>query len=238
MYRYRELAGGRRFRCEKCGRLKRVKYVPESNLCRQCALKEARLRNPNIPIQLADNLIVTKAVEKNISKQAYREIPPSKSENIGEAISFWSILVTFPSAYFIAKAISQEPKFYFWLGPACLAQLILMNVIDRFLAKPRKERKDKIARRVVEIAEIRKKAYEEAFRFYSSPEWIALRKRVIQEEGRVCADCGKQIKNDVDVTVDHKFPRSKYGNLELDRKNLRVLCRKCNSKKGARLLDW
>ena len=39
--------------------------------------------------------------------------------------------------------------------------------------------------------------------------------------------------DDDDVTVDHKKPRSKYPSLALKRDNLRVLCRVCNSRKGA-----
>jgi 5-methylcytosine-specific restriction protein A len=105
------------------------------------------------------------------------------------------------------------------------------------MVKPRKERFAIIERKVIEIAEIRKKTIEEALRFYSSPEWIAVRKRVIQEEGRICAECGKIIENDADVTVDHKSPRSKYREKELDRENLRVLCRRCNSSKGAKEFD-
>ena len=70
---YRELAGDRKFRCAECGRVKRVKYVPTSNLCRRCAVRKAtekRRSIPNIPITLADNLVVTKAVERRLKKKA------------------------------------------------------------------------------------------------------------------------------------------------------------------------
>lgn len=69
---------------------------------------------------------------------------------------------------------------------------------------------------------------------YSSPECAAIRRQVIEEEGRVCAECGKRINNDIDISVDHKLPRSKYPDLALDREGLCVLSRNCNSKKGAR----
>jgi 5-methylcytosine-specific restriction protein A len=237
MYRYRELAGDKIFRCKRCGTRKRVKYVPVSDLCRRCALEEVRLRYHNIPIELADNLIVTEEVAKRIRKRAHREIPLSKSERIGDALFYWSIPVIFSAAYFVANAISEKAVFLYWVPPACFAWLILTRVIDRLMVKPRKERFAIIERKVIEIAEIRKKTIEEALRFYSSPEWIAVRKRVIQEEGRICAECGKIIENDADVTVDHKSPRSKYREKELDRENLRVLCRRCNSSKGAKEFD-
>jgi len=196
---------------------------------------------PNIPITLADNLVVTEAVERRLRKKAESDKPPTRAEKLGDQISNWSILVFWASAYFVAHAIFSE-----FSGPFCLVllgwafggPLALMYAIDLLLAKPRKERAEQITVRLIELAEERKRVIEEALRFYSSPEWAVIRRQVIEEEGRVCAECGKRIKNDIDITVDHKRPRSKYPDLALDRENLRVLCRTCNSKKGARLLDW
>ena len=243
MLSYRELAGDRKFRCTKCGRVKRVKYVPISNLCRCCAARKAaekRRSVPNIPITLADNLVVTEAVERRLRKKAESDNPPTRAEKLGDQISKWSILVFWVSAYFVAHAIFPEYSGLFWLvlwGWAFGGPLALMYVIDLLLAKPRKERAEQITVRLIELAEARKTVIEEALRFYASPEWAAIRRQVIEEEGRTCAECRKRIKNDFDLTVDHKHPRSKYPDLELDRKNLRVLCRTCNSKKGTKLLD-
>ncbi len=61
-----------------------------------------------------------------------------------------------------------------------------------------------------------------------------IRKQVIKQKGRVCAECGRRIRKDGDITVDHIKPRSKYPDLSLEIENLRVLCRPCNSKKGSR----
>jgi len=244
MFPYRELAGERKFRCTDCGRVKRVKYVPVSDLCRRCAARkvaEAKRSVPSIPMALAENLVVTKAVEKRLRKKAQSDIPPTRAEKLGDLISEWCILVFWASAYFVSHAIFPVYSGLFWwvlLVWAAGGPLAVMYAVDLLLAKPRKERTERIAVRLTELAEARKRVMEEAVRFYSSPEWIVIRKQVIEEEGRVCAECGKRIKNDIDITVDHKRPRSKYPDIALDRENLRVLCRTCNSKKGARLPDW
>lgn len=183
---------------------------------------------------------MTEAVERRLRKKAESDIPPTRADKLGDQISKWSILVFWASAYFIAHAIFPEFSGFFWwvlLGWAFGGPLVLMHAIDLLLAKPRKERAGQITARVIELAEARRKVIEEALRFYSSLEWAVIRRQVIEEEGRICAECGKRIKNDFDITVDHKLPRSKYPALALDRENLRVLCRTCNSKKGSGLLD-
>ena len=68
--------------------------------------------------------------------------------------------------------------------------------------------------------------------FYSSPEWQALRRRVIREEGERCYICSK-LASGSDLAVDHIRPRSKFPHLALERSNLHVICRFCNSAKGA-----
>jgi len=117
MFPYRELAGDRKFRCARCGGVKRVKYVPISNLCRRCAARRAaekRRSVPNIPITLADNLVVTRAVERRLKKKAEGDIPPTRAEKLGDHISRWSILVFWASAYFVAHAIFPESFGLFW----------------------------------------------------------------------------------------------------------------------------
>lgn len=64
---------------------------------------------------------------------------------------------------------------------------------------------------------------------YSS-KWIAMRKRVIQEDGTICSYCGSDCSSD--PTVDHVIPICHGG--EIVRENLVVACRHCNSKKGGR----
>jgi HNH endonuclease len=73
----------------------------------------------------------------------------------------------------------------------------------------------------------------EYLRFYTTPEWRTARLAVIHRDGRVCKMCSLHILLKRDITVDHVRPRSKFPQLALDLGNLQVLCRSCNSSKGA-----
>jgi len=239
---YRELAGDRVFRCSECGRRKRVKYVPASDLCRRCAAKKRRTV-PNVPVSIADNLVVTTVVEKRLHKEAERDIPKSQAETIGDWLHRWGFLFFWVSGYFVARAISDAvfPRdewtalFWFVILAWCFGlPLAGMVTIGRVLAEPRREREERIKSKIIELADERKKKQEEEQLFYSSPEWDMIRKQVIKQKGRVCAECGCRIMKSIDITVDHIRPRSKYPDLALKIENLRVLCRSCNSKKGAR----
>lgn len=239
MPRYRELAGEQAFWCVECGRRKRVKYVPTSNLCRRCAAKRRRSVS-NVPVALAENMVITKAVEKRLRKKAEAELPPTRAEVVGDIVDRFQVILFWVSAYFVATSLFGEPfsgTWWLFVVAWCFgAPYVVMLTIGKILEEPRRERTEKITSRVLELAQERKQRLEEQERFYASPEWAAVRQQVIEEEGRVCAECGKKIKDDNDITVDHKYPRSKYPDLALRRENLRVLCRRCNAKKGTK--EW
>lgn len=74
----------------------------------------------------------------------------------------------------------------------------------------------------------------EYLRFYLTYEWREIRLKVIRRDGRTCRRCLTVIRRPHDLTVDHIQPRIKYPQLALDLANLQVLCRRCNSSKGAR----
>jgi len=69
--------------------------------------------------------------------------------------------------------------------------------------------------------------------FYDLPAWKTLRKKILLRDGKTCRICDRKNINSNDITVDHIKPRSKYPELALDESNLQVLCRRCNSSKGA-----
>jgi hypothetical protein len=210
--------------------------VPTSTLCRECAAKHRR-KVENTAVQLENNLVVTRIVEKRFAKRAEKEIPLSTAEIIGENISKWGTIIFWVTSYFVARVFFVEWTGPFWLvllGWGFVGTFGCIYVVDLVLAKPRKERAERVKLKIVEFAEDRKRKIEEAKQFYSSPEWNLLRKQVIKERGRVCAECGCKIKRNDDVTIDHIKPRSKYPDLALKMDNLRVLCRSCNSRKGNR----
>jgi hypothetical protein len=53
--------------------------------------------------------------------------------------------------------------------------------------------------------------------------------RVLKRENQICSKCGTSVK-DEDVEFDHIIPWSKGGSS--DERNVRLLCKKCNRKKG------
>lgn len=53
---------------------------------------------------------------------------------------------------------------------------------------------------------------------------------LLDQNGAVCAICGKQIWNKKDLTLDHIKPLSKGGATVLE--NCQLACRECNEKKG------
>jgi 5-methylcytosine-specific restriction endonuclease McrA len=75
--------------------------------------------------------------------------------------------------------------------------------------------------------------------FYRTPEWLALRYKVLRAYGGRCQLCGARGGNSVVLHVDHIKPRSKYPQLALEFNNMQVLCESCNLGKGnSDSTDW
>ena len=169
--------------------------------------------NPNNPtVKLADNLVVTQAVEKRLSSKAKSEAPI-----VGVLVFIWVLTFFFISRFSIS----------IWSLLGVLLALVL-TVLFLYM------RQASIKTRTIQLAEERKERLDEMRQFYSSPEWNLIRRQVIKENGRICSECKKYIRSNNEVTVDHIRPRSKYPHLALERQNLRVLCSSCNSIKGDR----
>lgn len=65
------------------------------------------------------------------------------------------------------------------------------------------------------------------------PEWDALRLRVLNRDGWICAYCGKALEGS-DATADHVIPKDAGG--EDDEANLVAACRSCNGTKTNKVL--
>ncbi len=75
--------------------------------------------------------------------------------------------------------------------------------------------------------------------FYWSDEWRRVRYIALKASRGCCELCGEGPSPGKPLHVDHIKPRSLYPNLELDIKNLQVLCADCNLGKGNRdQVDW
>ena len=60
-----------------------------------------------------------------------------------------------------------------------------------------------------------------------------LRKKIMERDHYTCQNCGKYMPDEVGLHIDHIIPIAKGGKSVAS--NLRVLCSKCNGKKGAKM---
>ncbi len=77
-----------------------------------------------------------------------------------------------------------------------------------------------------------------AKKFYSTPEWIALRNLVMKTKNTgYCVNCKVEFsfKKWCEPAVDHILPVKLYPELALDIDNLQILCCGCNYKKGSKV---
>jgi len=77
-----------------------------------------------------------------------------------------------------------------------------------------------------------------AKRFYKTPEWIALRDKVMQTKntGR-CVNCAVKFSFEhwCEPVVDHILPLKTHPELALNIDNLQILCNGCNYEKGSKI---
>lgn len=72
--------------------------------------------------------------------------------------------------------------------------------------------------------------------FYHSPEWTALRSKLIHQRGRRCEACGKTREDDgkpVRLIGDHVIER-RDGGAALSPSNVQLMCWGCHNAKTAR----
>lgn len=200
--------------------------------------RNARLcRQNNPPSEISKGVVVTHGVKTRLTRKAYAKVPMRGL--LWWFDSGWGILLYYVPALVIAIVLFGQGPWGLSLGILILlAPLIVGGLFRQRLQEEREEWQARTAIRVRELAEERKQRLDETQQFYSSPEWQLVRDQVIREEGHQCSECGEHIQYKEEITVDHIRPRSKYPDLAFERRNLRVLCRSCNSRKGAKdLLD-
>lgn len=242
------------YRCDKCGKQNRGQegripkqwqrihelYDPQIRTgrksirirglyCEQCAKEWAKRLVP-----VKDGVVVSANVAKRLNKQAHEETLAEHGGLLGEDATNLLVvglglclLGVFTAAFHMLGWVSLI------VGFSLLAFVGLLELV--YYPEKRRELKEQSEARVVKLAEARRDTIEERDAFYASAEWKTLRDEVVREQGRVCQSCRSTIALDGDVTVDHIKPRSLYPDLSLTKSNLQVLCRSCNSKKGARV---
>ncbi len=236
--------------CRECDQEKPGNFFISESLCKKCAAKR-RTTAPNPTVEVAEGVLVTEATLKRLRHRAKSQTPFTWRDWLARIVPvivipfFWYVGIFYRNflsyvAMLIGSQVgtpSDSGSFIFfivwaaWMGP-------IPGMLGAFLPiKLSKPRGAAVQALTVELAKQRKEQIEETERFYGSPEWNALRQLVVDEQGRTCNYCGRIIKRKANVTVDHILPRSKHPELALTRSNLQVLCRRCNSRKGARLLE-
>ncbi|MBN2295773.1 MAG: HNH endonuclease [Pirellulales bacterium] len=151
-------------------------------------------------------------------------------ESIALFAGLIAILTLISTAYFCPQCAS-------FLIACAVIGYVVAKVAGRVVRDEEVKRKPDVRVRLEELARERQEEMDATRTFYASPEWRLLREQVIAEQGRRCRQCGRHIASDFDLTVDHIKPRSKFPELALDKSNLQVLCRQCNSSKGNTILD-
>jgi 5-methylcytosine-specific restriction endonuclease McrA len=227
--------------CRKCGWTGKDWGFKYHGFCTRChdewrkAKAEERWarKPPNENITVADGIVITRNVRERLKKQAYRDTPRTRGELLWATRAVLSLLASlgFGCAWF--WSLSGHAEYTTIVGACAVATCVTFYVCEWKQAVEAKKRLPKVDARLEELARERQRQIDEARAFYASAEWRLVRDQVIREQGPVCRKCRSHIRTDYDLTVDHIKPRGKFPELALDKSNLQVLCRKCNSAKGA-----
>jgi 5-methylcytosine-specific restriction endonuclease McrA len=234
--------------CRKCGWIGKDWGFKYHGYCKKChsqwrkekAEERRGLKGPNVNIELADGITVTRNVRQRLERQAHRDVPRIKGEllwPVGRALgALTSLAIGLPllgGILALSDAHARDLKLLLFLVMCEIGGCVAFSICDRKQGNEARRRQSKVDVRVDTLARERQRRIDETNTFYTSSEWRLIREQVIQEEGRVCQRCRRYISNDNDLTVDHIKPRSKFPELALEKSNLQILCRKCNSAKGA-----
>ena len=241
--------------CRECGRRKPSNYFISETLCKKCAAKRRvpepnplrAISHPDPPLKPdTESVTATERVVKRLRRQAEHKVPRTPRDHLAALTpftimaAFWAIglLYGFPSLGPLRDQslhwTLEGAHFMFWIWWYTLIPVLIAGWAQSVLNRPRSK---KIAICLYELAVERAKAISDARAFYASAEWNIVRSLVLAEASRKCQVCGKLIRRKSDLTIDHILPRSKHPQLALERSNMRVLCRSCNSRKGDRLLS-
>jgi 5-methylcytosine-specific restriction endonuclease McrA len=227
--------------CRKCGWTGKDWGFKYHGYCKKChtqwrkekAEERRRLKPANENMEVAEGVVVTKNVRERLEKQAHCDVPRPRRmilSNLCEGIGLFTSLI---AILVLAFTIGFHPKYAPFLVTFTVVGFVVAHICNRIHTAEETKRMPEVNARLEELARERQRKIDETNTFYASSEWRLVREQVIQEQGRVCQECRSRITDDYDLTVDHIKPRSKFPELALDKSNLQVLCRRCNSSKGA-----
>ena len=230
--------------CPSCGEVKDdADFWSGARRCRKCVAVEtaqrrsARAASDRAAIKAKYGLKISlsgrkyRQFELKANQQAESVVPKTRRDHLATA-SIWA------GRLFVALCLLL--LFGGWERPIIVVvaagggAFTMFRVAD-WLGRPRRTSVKDVADAVLRgnVSEFQDGQLE-YLRFYTTVEWRDMRAVVIDRDGALCRACGCRIVNFRDITVDHIKPRSRFPHLALARDNLQVLCRQCNSSKGAR----
>ena len=215
-------------------------------VCAACGNDWERANRTRL-VELAPDLILTEKVHQSLERRAKVEVPrPPQlvaSDRLRDVLGWLTVALAVAGVLFCIRQCGEGVwsagfAWFAGLGGVFAAQYLFYSVItpvlDRRDGPVRREHAAAVSARLMALAQLRRDEIAAREAFYGSSEWRQVRAAVIRAQGARCASCGRSIRNQIDVTVDHIRPRSKHPQLALAVENLQVLCRGCNSRKGAR----
>ena len=215
-----------RFRCAVCGKRRLDTSVPPDGVCRWCKANDTKALRPNNVLRVANGISLTRATYDQLRRRADAAVTKVKPR---KGMALWPLTLLIIIAFLIEVGLPSE---LIWIPVGAAA--VLWPTASVLYIWERRRRRASVDNHVGILAQERAVRMEDRARFYGSPEWKETRRRVIERDGRACVACGKAITEDADLTIDHITPRSQSPELSLRLDNLHVLCRRCNSSKGAR----
>lgn len=233
--------------CEACGKSKpRDQFWQDARRCRKCVARATGKRRSERVKQWKSRVKQEYGLSLTISERrvgheyteahraAERTVPKTARDTWSMLLGFYGVLAAPGSVFLLLLASALDVHLGLWGWLSLIASGVASLVVVGKLTAPRDaavaDLRSAILKDRLKDLEARLMEY---LRFYTTSEWRELRKEMIRRDGRVCQRCGVRIGWRRDVTVDHIKPRSVFPLLALDSSNLQVLCRSCNSSKGA-----
>jgi 5-methylcytosine-specific restriction endonuclease McrA len=251
--------------CPRCGKIKKksqfryIKYYDaHRRICKMCESIEKRKKKKVTEDHVVEHCVTPKVMENVNAEVTERAVDESQRAILGNLPSsarytykalLWvnaicgilSIPVIVSTLYNLYQGLYRNSAI---LVSISLGVVTIVYALNRIHVEPIESEVRELTRSTRQnLFDQTIKARLEYDKFYSSPEWVLLRKKFLKSQEQVngrfiCFYCNVSISpNSSDLTIDHIKPRSKYPELAVDISNLRVACRRCNSSKGAKILN-